>query len=166
MAGPIINRIARESLVRTLEALRRHVEAAPAPGTSGSRLETALQASGSRGFRIEGWSPEPGVALRRLRGRRERGGQAPEPGVSLWMQTVSAWIGDVAAFERRDHAIDHHPPDTRDNRVRIRDERAGFVPSDERAVGVVGAIGERLAGHRDARGSAAFAAPIPPGQTA
>ena len=81
VAGPIINRIARESLVRTLDALRR-----ARGGSDGLGRVLSDPARGGRGgfkdppTQSEGWSPEPEVALRRppeRRGGRPRGRLIP-----------------------------------------------------------------------------------------
>ena len=96
VAGPIISRIARESMVRTLVALREHVQTlgsglrAPrprAPGASGEsapRLQLGLGAAGA-------WSRSRTPAASRP--TRSAAARPPDPGVSPWTQIVSARIG-------------------------------------------------------------------------
>ena len=101
IAGPIISRIARESMSRTLDALREYAES--------SRVR--LQASGFRLPGVQGRRLEPGASSlipAASRPARSAAASAPEPGVSLWTQTVSARIGmsvPSAVLTRRSESI-------------------------------------------------------------
>src|SRR5690606_1878381 len=54
---------------------------------------------------------------------------------------------DVAAVDRGDHPLGDHAQDPLGDLVRIVQYRTGFAPGDERPLGGVGAVGERLGDH-------------------
>ena len=119
LARPVIDRIARESLERTLRALRRHFESARADRPD-----------------LDAGAFQRGSELRRETGSIR--------GVAVDAQAVG--------FERQARAIpgENHPVADQADRplaqhLGIVDDRPGQRPRRQRAVGLVGAVGERLA---------------------
>jgi putative flippase GtrA len=128
IAGPIINRVARESVNRTLKSMARWFE--------------------TRG--VSGASDRPDRDTGRFEPGADLGGQLVGAGrVAVHAHRIG-FERDDRAVHRRDAPLFHHPHRACDDDSGVVDDGAGLAPRRELAVRLVPAVGKHFGSHTQA----------------